>query len=298
MASRFVRRMASSCATGFACVVLPAAAQSAETAAPGDRTEPLWEAGAGIGGVHFPDYRGSDRSRNYLFPVPYFVYRGEFLRADRNGLRGMLMHNDRIDLNASVGASLPVDSSRDPVREGMPDLRATIELGPSLDVTLWRNDDRRKRLDVRLPVRAGVTLESQPRFIGWQFFPHLNLDVRDPAGLAGWNLGLLAGPIFSDARHNRYFYEVAPEFATPERPAFTPPGGFAGMEYLAAVSKRYPKFWVGGFVRYDSLHGATFEESPLVTSKRYAAAGFGISWILGESAQRVTVNPFDERSAR
>jgi len=292
LASRSVGRAALLCAWAVAPMAIAAGA------GPGTRTEPLWEAGAGIGGVHFPDYRGSDRSRNYPFPVPYFVYRGEFLSADRNGVRGLLMQNERIDLDASVGASLPVDSSRDPVREGMPDLRPTLELGPSLNVTLWRNDDRRKRLDVRLPVRAGMTLESHPRFIGWQFFPHLNLDVRDPAGLDGWNLGLLAGPIFSDARHNRYFYEVAPEFATPERPAFTPGGGFAGMEYLAAVSKRYPKLWVGGFVRYDMLGGAAFAESPLVTSKHYFAAGFGIAWILGESTQRVAVNPFDERSVR
>jgi outer membrane scaffolding protein for murein synthesis (MipA/OmpV family) len=91
---------------------------------------------------------------------------------------------------------------------------------------------------------------------------------------------------------------VAPEFATPERPAFTPGGGFAGMEYLAAVSKRYTKLWVGGFVRYDTLGGAAFAESPLVTSKHYFAAGFGLAWILGESTERVAVNPFDERSVR
>lgn len=262
------------------------------------RTEPLWEAGLGVGGVHFPDYRGSNQSRNYAFPVPYFVYRGEFLQADRNGVRGILMQSDRVDLNASVGASLPVDSSRDSIREGMPNLRPTIEAGPSLDVTLWRNDDRRRRLELRLPARAGITVESHSRYIGWQFFPHLNLDIRDPGGLEGWNLGLVAGPLFADARHNRYFYEVAPQFATAARSAYTPTGGFAGMEYLAAVSKRYRKLWVGGFVRYDSLHGATFADSPLVTSKRYAAAGFGVSWIFGESSRRVPVNPFDERNKR
>jgi hypothetical protein len=68
------------------------------------------------------------------------------------------------------------------------------------------------------------------------------------------------------------------------------------MQFLVAVSKRYPKFWVGGFARYDTLRGAAFESSPLVTSKRYAAAGLGVSWIIGESAQRVPVAEFgDER---
>ena len=65
--------------------------------------------------------------------------------------------------------------------------------------------------------------------------------------------------------------------------------------FLSSVSKRFPKYWVGGFVRYDTLSGAEFEASPLVTSKRYFAAGFGISWIFAESSQRVTVEPGGER---
>ena len=65
------------------------------------------------------------------------------------------------------------------------------------------------------------------------------------------------------------------------------------MQYLAAVSKRYPSFWVGAFVRYDSLVGASFADSPLVRSKDYFAGGVAISWILGESSTRVVL---DERT--
>jgi hypothetical protein len=67
------------------------------------------------------------------------------------------------------------------------------------------------------------------------------------------------------------------------------------MQFLAALSKRYPKFWVGGFARYDTLRGAVFEDSPLVTSNRYMAAGFAISWILDESRERVATDAFGER---
>ena len=68
------------------------------------------------------------------------------------------------------------------------------------------------------------------------------------------------------------------------------------MQFIVALSKRFDRFWVGGFARYDTLKNAAFEESPLVTSKRYVAAGFGISWIFKESSQRVAVNRFgDER---
>jgi hypothetical protein len=42
---------------------------------------------------------------------------------------------------------------------------------------------------VGAPLRAAVTVESHPRYVGAQFFPHLNLDVNDVAGFGGWNLG-------------------------------------------------------------------------------------------------------------
>jgi outer membrane scaffolding protein for murein synthesis (MipA/OmpV family) len=257
--------------------------------------EPLWEAGLGVAALSFPDYRGSSHSRAYVLPAPYFVYRGEFLKADRHGLRGSFLKTDRVDLNLSLGASLPVRSSDVAAREGMPDLKPSVEAGPSLDLTIWRSSDRKTRLDLRLPVRGAVTVESHSRFIGAQFYPHANVDFRDPAGLSGWNLGVQAGPIFPDRRYNRYFYSVPEAFATTSRPAYDPSGGDAGMQFLAAVSKRYPRFWVGGFARYDTLRGAAFEESPLVTSKRYVAAGVAISWILGASSERVSVDAFGQR---
>jgi outer membrane scaffolding protein for murein synthesis (MipA/OmpV family) len=256
------------------------------------RDEPLWEAGLGVAALAFPDYRGASQSSTYALPAPYFVYRGEIFKADRHGLRGIFFRTDRVDLNLSVGASLPVDSEDNRAREGMPDLRPSVEAGPSLDIHLWRTGDRRSKLDLRLPLRGAVTVESDPRYTGLQFFPHLNVDVQDPAGMSGWNLGMLAGPVFTDSRYNRYFYAVPREFATADRPAYEPGSGYAGMQFIVALSKRFPKFWVGGFARYDTLRGAAFEASPLVTSKRYAAGGIGISWILGESSQRVKMESF------
>jgi MipA family protein len=259
--------------------------------------EPLWEAGAGVAGIHFPQYRGSDQTKNYVLPVPYFVYRGEYLKADREGVRGMFIQSERVDLNVSVGAALPVSSSDNRAREGMEDLKPTLELGPSLDLTLWRAPGRAK-LDIRLPVRAAFTLESHSRFVGTQFYPHLNLDLRDRTRLPDWNFGVAAGPVFTDARYNRYYYSVPAEDATPARPAYDPPGGgYAGMEFLVGISKRFPKYWFGAFLRYDTLAGARFEESPLVRTRNYFAAGFGLSWILGESKTKVEVPEFGVRAS-
>lgn len=259
------------------------------------REEPLWEAGIGLAALSFPDYRGSRHSKAYVLPAPYLVYRGEVFKADRQGLRGIFFRTERLTLNMSVGASLPVRSSEITVREGMPDLKPAIEAGPSLEVNLWRAGDGRAALDLRLPVRGAVAVSSDPRFIGVQFFPHLNIDVLDPAGASGWKLGLLAGPVFTDSRYNRHYYSVAPEFATAGRPAYEAPGGYGGTQFIAALSKRFPRFWVGAFARYDTLRGAVYEASPLVTSKRYAAGGIAFSWIFAESSRRVTTSELDAR---
>ena len=264
-----------------AIVVLSTAAQA--------REEPLWEAGIGLAALSFPDYRGSSHSRGYVLPAPYLVYRGEVFKADRQGLRGIFFRTERVALNMSVGASLPVRSSEVSAREGMPDLKPSIEAGPSLELNLWRASDRRAALDLRLPVRAAMTVSSDPRYIGLQFFPHLNVDV-DPSGAAGWKLGVLAGPVFTDSRYNRHFYSVAPEFADARRSAYEARGGYGGTQFIVALSKRFPRFWVGGFARYDTLRGAAYQASPLVTSKRYAAGGIAVSWIFAESSRRVTTS--------
>ena len=96
----------------------------------------------------------------------------------------------------------------------MPDLKPSLELGASLNWTLLGTRDTRMKLDARFPVRLAATVETHPEFIGGQFFPHLNLDVHDPAGFSGWNLGLVAGPVITDRKYNRYFYEVDSQFAT------------------------------------------------------------------------------------
>ena len=252
--------------------------------------EPLWEAGLGVAAVHLPDYRGSDHSRGYALPAPYFVYRGDFFKADREGVRGTFFKDERFDLHLSAGASLPVSSDDNPVRAGMPDLKPSVELGPAVDWRLWRSAGGKATLEARFPLRFAITVESRPEYVGAQFSPHLNVDVTDPFGFAGWNLGMLAGPLYTDGRYNRHYYGVPADLATATRPEYGPKGGFGGVQFITALSKRFPKFWVGGFLRYDTLGGAVFEDSPLVTSKRYAAGGFAIAWILGESKERVPVD--------
>ena len=249
---------------------------------------PLWEAGAGIAVIDFPDYRGSDERQSYILPVPYFVYRGEILKADREGLRGQFFKSDRLDLHLSLNGSVPVDSTDNSARSDMPDLDPTLEIGVRLDITLLRKPDRSIEVTLGLPVRTVIATDfSHSKNIGWVFEPQFNVDFRDMWPGEGWNIGLAAGPLFGDKRYHNYFYGVAPEFATPQRPAYNAASGYAGSQILGSFSKRFRSYWVGGFVRLDSLAGAEFENSPLVRQTESFSAGFAIAWILGRSQKTV-----------
>ncbi len=94
----------------------------------------------------------------------------------------------------------------------------------------------------------------------------------------------------ANQRQHAFSYNVAPQYATASRPACEAKAGYAGLQYLAALSKRFPKNWVGGFVCYDSLSGSTFEDSPLVRKKDYFAGGVANTRLLGESSTRVQIN--------
>jgi outer membrane scaffolding protein for murein synthesis (MipA/OmpV family) len=249
--------------------------------------KPLWELGAGGTALAFPDYRGSDQTHAYVLPIPYVVYRGERLKADRDGVRGILFDRDDVEINASVGASVPVYSAHNDARHGMADLKPTVEFGPAVDLTLWRSPARDLKLSLRTPLRAAFTVERSPEFVGWVFSPRLNLDVDAPLGAQGWTLGLVVSPAWADSRYHRYYYSVPPGAATADRPAYTAAAGYNGTELLGALWKRFDRWWVGAYVRCDSLAGVAFADSPLMRSRQYVAAGFALAWVFAESSERV-----------
>lgn len=244
--------------------------------------QPLWEAGVGVGVLRLPHYRGSDQSHTWVLPVPYLVYRGEFLRADREGARAVLVDAERLDVDISLAATAPTRSRDNRARAGMPDLSPTFEIGPNVNYTLARG--AQWKLQARAPVRAAFTLESGPDMIGWLATPNLNLDLR----VQGWNVGVLTGPVFGTRRMNGYFFDVAPEFATASRPAYRAPGGYAGWRLVSGVSRRLGDFWIGGFVAGDSVDGARFDDSPLVRKRGTLAFGVALSWVFAQSGRRVS----------
>lgn len=250
--------------------------------------KPKWELGAGVAGIDFPMYRGAAERSSYLLPLPYVQYRGEVLRVDRDRVSGVLFRRERVELDISVNGSVPVRGAQ--ARQDMPDLDPTLELGPSLKLHLLFDERRQTNLDLQLPVRA-VMAVAPGRFErqGWLFHPRLNLDLKNVAK-SGWNMGLVAGLLYGDSGYHAYFYEVAPQYATAARPAYSAGGGFAGKQFIASLSRRHGDLVMGAFLKWDDLSGAVFADSPLVQSRQAFSAGFLVAWVFAKSEKMVDVS--------
>lgn len=242
---------------------------------------PLWELGLGVAGLSLPHYRGAERSARWLLPAPYAVYRGEVLRANRDGVKALLFDTDRVDLDLSLAATAPSRSADEPARAGMADLKGTLEFGPNLNLRLARGPGW--KMELRLPVRAAMTLQSSPQAIGWSSAPNLNVDHR----LGAWNLGVQAGALWGSRRLHEHFYSVAAADATATRPVYRAQGGYAGWQATVGVSRRDGDRWFGAFVRTDSMAGSVLADSPLVRRTQTATFGIAMSWVLWRSERLV-----------
>jgi outer membrane scaffolding protein for murein synthesis (MipA/OmpV family) len=268
--------------TGAAALTpLPALAAEPDVPPPA-AAEALWEVGVGAGLLRLPHYRGSRQFNTWCLPVPYLVYRGDWFRSDRDGTRAVLMEDAHFDLDLSFYASAPVNSRDNQARTGMADLSPTVEVGPNLNLALERGAGW--TLDLRAPLRAVATLRAPRGVIGWSATPVINLDLTTP-----WaDVGLQAGPLWGNGALHRHYYSVSGADISSERPAFEARGGYGGWQATSSLSHRWGDVWLGAYLRFDSVAGAVFEHSPLVTARQTLAFGVGISWIGARSSERVT----------
>lgn len=249
---------------------------------------PLYELGVGIAGLKTAHYLGADQDHNLLAPVPYLIYRGEYIRFDRSGLKTYLVDEDRFDLNISANVTLPVDSKDSRARRGMEDLDLLLEVGPTLRYTAWKSLDGDSQLRLDLPLRGafavdGLDLEYQglsasPGFVYFSKFRQ-------------WDWTASYSAIFSDDRYHGYFYNIDAPYATAQRQEYSADAGYTASRFSLSATRHYPNWFVGGFVRYYSLHGAANEDSDLVRQKGNLTAGFMVAWLFKKSATTVIRDP-------
>lgn len=257
-----------------------------------DKEPTRLELGAGVGALSNPDYRGSKRTSTTVLPVPYVSFHDKRVELSRDGLAARLFHAESFRLGLSASASLPNDDSHHSARRGMPDLLPTWEIGPSLD---WRVSERGGKWDLRLPVRAVAAADfNEFEGIGLVSNPNLRFS-RNHVNLGSWELetSVSAGPLWATKKYHRYFYQVKPRYATPDRPAYDPSGGYSGARASAYLGLRRGPWRMGLGITHDLLAGSVMRDSPLVETEHSTVIALGVfySFWTWEKAEAEPVNP-------
>ena len=261
------------------CILMCAVSGAHATAAP---ALPLWEVGVIGGAVSMPAYpASSDRSTRGI-AFPYLVYRGKVFRSDESGLLARILRTERMELDMGFAASLPARSEGVDARAGMPSLGALGEFGPRLKVKVGNVDTTRVRFE--LPVRAVIEARGGLRQRGWTAEPRLSWDTGDASRRL--SVGTSFSAVFGDRSINRYFYEVAPQFATPSRPAYTADSGLVLVRLGATANyKLTPDVRLYGYLRAESYSRSANRASPLHLKSTGFAGGFAVAWIMKRSSR-------------
>ncbi len=257
-----------------------AAAQQTPGAAAAEAAEPVhprWEAGIAAGAFTVADYPASDEYRTLAAPLPYFVYYGTVLRSDERGSRLRRALTPNVEINISGSGSLASDSNGSNAREDMPDLGYLIELGPNLALS-FDGPQPHSKIYVNLPVRGVLSVGDGLNWRGLLFGPEIAWRQQLLIDRA-LSVRVAYGADFASTALHRYFYEVAPIFATPERPAYAADGGYLGSNLNLRLSYAFSRT-IRGFVSvsYYNYAGAANADSPLFRSEDGYSAAVGLSW--------------------
>lgn len=239
-----------------------------------------WELGVGLGSVYGPDYRGSDEYRSFTSAIPYVIYYGKFIRADREGVRAQFFDSDRVAFSISANAYISPNSDENKTREGMPALGSTLELGPSLNIRL-SGDSLREGWQLQLPWRAVFALGGDSnKMIGAVLQPQLVYQHN----FSQWRMRYSTGVIYGSDDYHDYYYSVAPRYATAERSEYQAHAGYSGYMNNLTLSRQIDigniKTRFAFFVRYDNLQGVDFDTSPLYQTPQVWRGGAAFIWVI------------------
>lgn len=252
----------------------------AQTSAPTQK--PLFEIGVFSFGGYFPDYPGSAQNHFQFLPLPFFIYRGSFLRMGPQSVSGVLIENQTLHFDISATGAFHT-SSNDTARYGMPKLDDMGEVGPRLNLVLAR-DAQTARIEFELPVRAVFSTDFKSiSYRGWRIAPELAY-IQDNLWNTGGRLKLgIEGDVASGLLMD-YFYSVAPQYVTSTRAQFTAHGGYLGStldaSYRIPLNRRMTLF----SLLSDSYYGgATNAASPLLKKDMNFTAAAGLTFSFYQS---------------
>lgn len=260
-----------------------------EVEPPESQLLPLYEYGViGIAST-LPHYRGSDESTNYYFPLPYFIYRGEWFKANREGVRGIFWRSKRFTTEISLSGNPPV-SDDNQAREGMDELDALVEIGPALRFYFWDAGEWNSfymQANVRAATSFGFDDGLDAAYQGYT--SELSMTYLNATLLKRQNIKfhLNGGFKFSDSEFHSYFYDVSSEFATADRAEYHADGGYSGMHVSGSIQKEISaKLRFGVYGRWANNNGTVYKDSPLMLEDNNYILGAMLVWKIGESEEK------------
>jgi outer membrane scaffolding protein for murein synthesis (MipA/OmpV family) len=237
-----------------------------------------WELGAGLAGFDIPLYIGSAQSKQYLLPVPYAKLKAKYLEFDE-GLRGFLFTSPTMRLDVSADAGVPVRSKDSIARQGMPNLITTLQLGPSLEITMSGSRTGLSESRLEFPVRLALSTDiKNTEKVGWVFEPRFTYQGRREYK-QGFAYVATVGLSYATREYHAYYYDVDTAFVTPQRPAFSSDKGYSGLITNLVASWRDDEMIYWATLRYRNLNNVVYENSPLVEDKDYYFVGAGVTWV-------------------
>ncbi len=246
---------------------------------------PLYEYGLLGLAANYPHFTGSDEYQLYAFPLPYFVYRGEIVKADRDGVRGIFWRFKQFETDFSLAGNPPVGD--DDAREGMDDLDALVEIGPALNYYFFDYGER-DSFFFQATLRAAVSIDFDSGLsVGYEgYVSDLSIILRDSRLFREEKIRFHAstGVRFADASMHSYFYDVPLADVLADRSFYQAEGGYGGLQVSGSITRELtPSFWVSCYGRWVNIDGAVYEDSPLVSTHNNFIAGAMLVWKIGES---------------
>lgn len=233
-----------------------------------------FELGIGVGYLYYPNYIGSKTIQSLLVPLPYIRYRGDYFRIDEDGVTGKLFGINGLRLDLSVSGSLPASSESSGVREGMPDLDLTGEVGPKIVYNLYEKGVA--KLEIEVDLRATLSTDfSSISYVGITSNPQLKYSLN----YSEFEWTLRAGIAISDKDYNNYYYGVQKKYVTPTRPLYSAKGGCSGFKNRVGMTYKKGHWWGGAFLSYHNISQSVFKDSPLVETNSAFYAGASIAYI-------------------
>ncbi len=245
---------------------------------------PVWELGVGVGYANFAYYPGSSKQRSLILPVPLFVYRGKYLRADEEGgLRGLFLDSNKFEINISSGVNLPFNEDDTPVRKGMNEKEFFFEIGPGFIYHFIAKDKREKcSLSFSLNTRFALSSDfKDTRGRGFVFNPQLYSWAKLSQKVTLRNS---IGVTFSTNKHQAFFYDVQSEFVNSQRSFYKSKTGIFGVNASSFAIIGLTRGWsVFTGLSYANYSNSANRLSPLHEKNHTLAFVAGVSFWFAKS---------------